>query len=310
MLKLSLNNSKQLTTICHALSTELRVQILQAISEKTMSIVDLSDKLNTSLSTIASNVKVLEDAGLIITELSSATRGTKRMCTKNYADIFINLDDRYPHGDKYKEYEINMPVGHFTDCKVSPTCGMIGEKGVIASEDLESSFFDPGRVDAKHIWFRTGYMSYRFPYHLNNLNGAQLENIQFSLEICSEAPNYEMDWPSDITFWMNGTELLTWTSPSDFGDRKGKLKSTLWERVHFSQYGLLVQVQINADGTYLNNNKISDIKISDVPLDGHSIDLKIGIKDDAENKGGLNIYGKGFGDYDQDIRLQINYIIE
>ncbi len=96
-----------------------------------MSIVDLSDKLNTSLSTIASNVKVLEDAGLIITELSSATRGTKRMCTKNYADIFINLDDRYPHGDKYKEYEINMPVGHFTDCKVSPTCGMIGEKGLL-----------------------------------------------------------------------------------------------------------------------------------------------------------------------------------
>ncbi len=150
-------------------------------------------------------------------------------------------------------------------------------KGVIASEDLESSFFDPGRVDAKHIWFRTGYMSYRFPYHLNNLNGAQLENIQFSLEICSEAPNYEMDWPSDITFWMNGTELLTWTSPSDFGDRKGKLKSTFGNGT-FSQYGLLVQVQINADGTYLNNNKISDIKISDVPLDGHSIDLKIGIK--------------------------------
>ena len=145
---------------------------------------------------------------------------------------------------------------------------------------------------------------------MNNLNGAQLENIHFSLEICSEAPNFEMDWPSDITFWMNGIELLTWTSPSDFGDRKGKLKSNLWERVHFSQYGLLVQVEINADGTYLNDEKISDIKISDVPLDGHSIDLKIGIKEDAENKGGINIYGKGFGDYDQDIRLQINYIIE
>ncbi len=113
MLRLSLKNTQQLTTICHALSTQLRAQILQEISKKSMSIVELSEALDTSLSTIASNIKVLEDAGLVITELSSATRGTKRMCTKNYADIFINLDDRYPHGDKYKEYEINMPIGHF-----------------------------------------------------------------------------------------------------------------------------------------------------------------------------------------------------
>ncbi len=275
-----------------------------------MSIVELSEALDTSLSTIASNIKVLEDAGLVITELSSATRGTKRMCTKNYADIFINLDDRYPHGDKYKEYEINMPIGHFTDCSVSATCGMIGDNGVIGSEDIESTFFDPGRIDARHIWFRTGYIAYRFPYHLNSLNGSTLESIEFSLEICSEAPNYEMDWPSDISFWMNGIELATWQSPSDFGDRKGKLKSYLWERVHFSQYGLLVTITLDNSGTYINGEKISDTTIQNIPLSNHSIDLKIGLKEDAENKGGINLYGRGFGDYDQDIKMTVKYIID
>jgi predicted transcriptional regulator len=310
MLKLSLNNVTQLTTICHALSTPLRVQILQKISSATLSIVELSEALDTSLSTISSNIKVLEDAGLIITELSSATRGTKRMCTKNYADIFINLDNRYPHGDKYKEYEVNMPIGHFSDCNVSPTCGMIGINGLIGSEDLLSSFFDPGRIEAKHIWFRTGFINYRFPYHLNDLNGSILQSIDFSLEICSEAPNYEMEWPSDITFWLNGVELLTWRSPSDFGDRKGNLKSCLWEKVHFSQYGLLLSVKIDSNGTFINEEKVSDTVLSNIPLSAHSLDLKIGIKEDAENKGGVNIFGKGFGDFDQDIKMVFNYIIE
>jgi len=33
--------------------------------------------------------------------------------------------------------------------------------------------------------------------------------------------------------------------------------------------------------------------------------VKIGIKEDAEHVGGLNIFGRGFGNYDQDLVLRM-----
>ena len=35
--------------------------------------------------------------------------------------------------------------------------------------------------------------------------------------------------------------------------------------------------------------------------------LRIGNKPDARYKGGFNIFGKGFGDYQQDIRVEMAY---
>jgi len=35
--------------------------------------------------------------------------------------------------------------------------------------------------------------------------------------------------------------------------------------------------------------------------------VKIGIKEDAAHKGGINIFGDGFGDYPQDIVLKLSY---
>lgn len=309
MLKLSFHGINQLTTICNALSTPLRVQILQQISDKNLSIIELAEALDTSVSTIAANVKILEAAELLITQLHPATRGTKRVCSKNYADIFINLDARYPLFHEDKVYEINMPVGHYADCVVSPTCGLMGDNGVIGSEDFQSSFFNPMRINAKHLWFRTGHIIYRFPNEISNFQNMRIKGISFSLELCSEAPNFEMDWPSDITFWINDVEITTWTSPSDFGDRKGKLESCLWERKFFSQYGLLQTIYIDTTGTYLNDKKVAPITIDDINLSSQVIDFKIGIKDDAQNKGGVNIFGSGFGDYDQDIKMIIHYKI-
>ncbi|MEM1483570.1 helix-turn-helix domain-containing protein [Oscillospiraceae bacterium PP1C4] len=307
MLKLSINSEDQLTNVCRALSTPLRIHILQQISDKNLSIVEIAEALNTSISTIASNVKILEDAGLIITNIHAATRGTKRVCTKSYADIFINLDSRYSMFNEEKIYEIDMPIGHYIDCNVHPTCGLIGTNGNIASEDHPSSFFNPARVDARHIWFRTGYVNYRFPNDLADFPNLDVQKIAFSLELCSEAPNYDMDWSSDITFWVNGVEVTTWTCPSDFGDRNGKLKSNLWERKFFTQYGVLKTLLIDDSGTYLDDQKVSSITVNDLNIISPIIDFKIGIKEDAENKGGINLFGVGFGDYDQNIIMTITY---
>ncbi|GHV93583.1 hypothetical protein AGMMS50268_40860 [Spirochaetia bacterium] len=57
---------------------------------------------------------------------------------------------------------------------------------------------------------------------------------------------------------------------------------------------------------FINDEPISAIKIEDLRLrDHHSIKVRIGVKNSAEHIGGINIFGKGFGNYDQDIILKL-----
>ena len=43
--------------------------------------------------------------------------------------------------------------------------------------------------------------------------GARIESLELSMEMCSEAPNYDHNWPSNISVWVNGVEIGMWTSP-------------------------------------------------------------------------------------------------
>ena len=52
--------------------------------------------------------------------------------------------------------------------------------------------------------------------------------------------------------------------------------------------------------------RISDLTIDDFALERHhSIRMRIGIDQAAEHPGGVNIFGKGFGNYDQDILMRL-----
>jgi len=65
---------------------------------------------------------------------------------------------------------------------------------------------------------------------------------------------------------------------------------------------------INNKGTFIDGLKISDVSINDFDLDYKSIiKFKIGVPDDAKNIGGLTIFGKNFGNYNQNINIRINY---
>ena len=54
--------------------------------------------------------------------------------------------------------------------------------------------------------------------------------------------------------------------------------------------------------------RISDLCLPDLCLpDHHSIRVKIGVKDEAAHLGGLNVFGRGFGNYDQAIVLRLYF---
>jgi predicted transcriptional regulator len=52
--------------------------------------------------------------------------------------------------------------------------------------------------------------------------------------------------------------------------------------------------------------KISGVTLADLDLPNHhSVKVRIGVKEEAEHLGGINIFGRGFGNYGQDILLRL-----
>ena len=125
------------------------------------------------------------------------------------------------------------------------------------------------------------------------------------IELSSEVPGTSADWPSDITLSVNGADVGTWTSPGDFGDKRGVFTPDWW-KLKGSQYGKLKNFRINDEGSFVDGVRISDVRLADLKLDEHhSIRLRIGVRDNAKHPGGINIFGRGFGNYDQDIILRL-----
>lgn len=169
--------------------------------------------------------------------------------------------------------------------------------------DVPETFLDPNRMKTALIWFTKGYVEYQFPNNARLANG-KLEALEFSFEISSEVPGTSADWPSDITLWVNGVDVGTWTSPGDFGDKRGVYTPDWW-KLKGSQYGKLKSWRISLDGTYVDGVRISEVSLGALKLaEHHSIRLRVGIRDGADHPGGVNLFGRGFGNYDQDIVMR------
>lgn len=307
MLELNINEPDKLITVTHALSTRARVDMLKLLNTRSMNIVEIAEALSLPVSTVASNVKVLEGAKLITTELLPAVRGAMKVCSRSFDDVHILLNNSFQLANSTEAhvYELEMPIGHYSDCEVYPTCGMADQANMIILEDEPTSFYHPKHIGAQIIWFRKGFIEYLFPLELPQ--NAKIQRIEFSMEICSEAPNYDNDWPSDITLWVNGVDIGTWTSPGDFGGRKGKRNPSWWSDVA-TQYGLLKTWEINNERTTLDMKKVSEVTVDQLGLfQKPNLRLRIGVKQDAIHKGGINLFGRNFGDYDQEIIMKIHY---
>ena len=80
-----------------------------------------------------------------------------------------------------------------------------------------------------------------------------------------------------------------------------------WWTLRGSQYGMLKTWRITREGSFVDGVKISPVSLKDLDVaNHHSIRLRIGVKDNARHPGGVNIFGRGFGNYDQDIVLRIH----
>lgn len=289
--------------VLHGLASPVRLKILKFLHANGPSNVNaVSQALGLPQSTIATNIQILENAGLLATHTLPAKKGHQKICSFRFEEIVLH----FSRGDLHRRnaIDVSMPIGLYTSCAVSAPCGMCSTRRVLGLLDVPDSFLQPERMQAALLWFGRGYVEYKFPNNAH-ADGLPVEAISFSMEVSSEVPGTNPDWPSDISVWVNDLRLGSWTSPGDYGDKRGAFTPNWW-KLAGSQYGHVIRWTVDATGTYVNGALVADITIDALKLpDHHSIRLRVGVEEDAANPGGMNLFGRGFGNSDQDITMTL-----
>jgi len=292
---------KEALPVFAALHSQIRLEVIRLLAGRDMNIRQLAENTHVSSAVMTQHIRKLEEAGIIVSRPEKGSAGTMKVCS--LAVKFVEID--FPDRAEPKQYKtIQIPVGHYSYIEAQPTCGLATSKKVIGQFDNPRYFFDPERVNASILWFTTGYVTYAFPNPL--LAGEIPTAIEISLEICSEAPGYDENWPSDIVFTLNGVKLGMWTSPGDFASKRGKYTPSWW-LPNVNQYGLMKVIRIDDKGTYIDGEKTSDTGIAAVNSEDKTWNLNLSVDEHAAHPGGLTIFGQGFGNYNQDIMVRVYY---
>ncbi len=281
-----------------ALASDVRLEIIHLLAAEELNIKQLAEKIGISSPIMLKHVKKLEDAGLVTTRMVNRNGSISKICTLVFAEYRLMLDFRRRGLPMIHSY--SLPIGSYCLIDGTPTCGLATEKTTLGSLDDPRVFWETERFNAQLLWFTQGYVEYRWPNYFTP--GQRIVEVELSFEIASEAPDFADVWPSDITAHFNGAALFTWTSPGDFGARRGKLTPEWWPS---NQYGLLKTVRLTRDGVLLDGEKVSDAALDALLAGaGQYWSLRFEVPGDAKNAGGLTLFGKKFGNHAQDIMVR------
>jgi predicted transcriptional regulator len=296
-----MNEPERSAGLFKALASPVRLEMLKTLIDKPANISELAERFSLPLSSAALHVRVMEKAGLIFIQETRGIRGSQKLCAIFFEDLYLNMAPRKSSETVTRDVMFRMPLGNYFDCLVSPPCGIASSRGAIGIDDVSSTFYSPARTHAQLVWFTSGYLEYRFA--TLSIQNKNVKALIFSFEACAEAVGYNNDWPSDITIWINGEELYTFRSPGDFGGKRG-LYTPLWWPENSSQYGELRHLEINENGSFGDGIKCSDLNLEALHITRRDfISFKIGVKEDAEYAGGINLFGEHFGNYNQNIEM-------
>ncbi|MDR1219183.1 MAG: ArsR family transcriptional regulator [Treponema sp.] len=297
-------DSSRDSKVLQALSSGIRIRILELLQNQELNVTEISKRLAIPQSTATTSILALEEAGLINSHSANGVKGGQKVCSARYKEFIISFSPPSLPVD-HNMIEVEMPVGLFTSHNVSAPCGLCSRDGILGFLDVPSTFFSPDRIKAALIWFEKGYVEYKFPNNALYSEKGALKRLELSMEMSSEIPGTNKKWLSDISVWINEVKIGVWTSPGDFGDRRGKYTPPFW-KLEGSQYGILTTWEVSVEGTFMDRRKVSTVNLEKLRIqDHHSIKVRIGVDESAQHMGGLNIFGKGFGDHDQDIIMRL-----
>ncbi|CAN5550280.1 ArsR family transcriptional regulator [soil metagenome] len=286
-----------------ALASESRARILELLSEKDMNINELSAALGLAQPSITKHVQILEEAGLLISDYLASPQGTQKRCRRAHDRIIVDMSG--PHGSDHSVAEIEMPIGMYSTVEALPTCGLATRDKIIGLIDSPLSFHLPERAQAELLWSSAGYIEYTFANTLPLQ--AKINAIDIVMEVSSEAPGYDNNYPSDLTLWINGVEIGTWTCPGDFGGIRGRLNPAWWPD-NMNQSGLLKVWRVDGKGASVDGVSISNVKIGGLNIQPwNATSVRLGVKSGAANQGGFTLFGKGFGNYEMGLVMRLDH---
>ena len=293
-----LKDFKQGKLLYEALDSDIRLGILDELLQKgELNLAHFAQTFGVSNGAITAHVKKLYEAGLIEITTSSGKRGTQKICRLAADKIVIDFVNSVQAEGRVESAHID--IGHYVSYDIHPTCGIATPEKMIGRFDDPTCFSYPERIKAGILWFAWGHVEYLIPNYLTP--ESELLELQFSMELASEAPGYAAYYPSDIHFAVNGHELGYFKSRGEYNDRTGNCNPAWWWG-NLGQYGKKVLVVVNRHGSYVCGFKVSDTTLQDLALKaGDQIRFRIFVPEDAVHRGGATLFGRGFGDYDEGI---------
>lgn len=299
-----LKDFKQGQLLYKALDSDVRLGILdELLHGGELNLAHFAKKFNLSNGAITAHIKLLHEAGLIDIVPSSGIRGTQKICCLSTDKIIIDFVNQPQQEGRVESTHIE--IGHYVDYEVHPTCGIVTREGVIGKFDDPACFSYPERIHAGLLWLSYGYLEYLVPNYLSK--ESELLELQFSLELASEAPGYSAYYPSDIYFSINGHQIGYTLSKGEYNDRTGSCNPSWWCG-NLGQYGKKILITINQEGSFICGLKVSDVTLKDLELaPDKQIRFRIFVPEDAVHRGGFSLFGKGFGDYDEGITCNFVY---
>ncbi|MDO4293787.1 MAG: helix-turn-helix domain-containing protein [Eubacteriales bacterium] len=302
---LDLKDIRKAALMGKAISSEIRLEILKCLVTKAMTISELASAFYLPMSSMCLHIKTLKEAGLITVSPRPGIHGSQKLCGINAASISLDVFAHTSGQNRKPPALINMPVGHYSNCEIHPPCGIVTANQYLSQEDSPHGFYSTSRTDAALLWFSWGFLEYQFPN--SALQQGKVSQVEFSFEVCSEAPGYNNNWPSDITIAINGRHITTFITKGDYGGRKGIYNPSWWSD-SVTQFGEYKKLLINDKGCFLDNVRVSDETMESLGLaEGYYFTFMLKVDKDSEHVGGMNLFGSRFGDYAQDIVMSVEY---
>lgn len=290
-----------------ALGSEVRMKIVELLSERgEMNMNEIAAALELTNGALTAHIRKLEECGIIKTVTECTGHGNQKLCSMKVNQILLSAA-KVEEMREIKVYETELRVGHFSDYSVSPPCGLASVYSQIGEENDARYFAHPDRLQAGMLWFSEGFVEYRIPNMLPQ--NQKISQLTFYFEISSDLVGETEENLADIMFYLNGQKLGSWITPGEYqGGGKG-IYTPVWCSGREKQFGLLKMVVINKTGAYLDGLKISDIGLNKFQLDDQSeLRFRFAAEDKSKYKGGIALYGSGFGNYNQGIRVRMHYV--
>ena len=152
------SDHESIAKIARALSVDVRLEILKYLLNRSVSLSEISKNLNIPISSVSRHIDILEDAGLVVISYQPGLKGHTKFCAQAVLDVKISLIAN-KLDSKLKSIITEMPVGMYSDCKVSAPCGMVGKEANLGQFDDTQIFYSPLRAQAECLWFKSGYVT-------------------------------------------------------------------------------------------------------------------------------------------------------